>query len=209
MNSVITISRQFGSGGHEIGLRLSKKLNIPFYDGEILTLTAENSRFAESYLNKIDEQKPNFFNFGTASHLAISNFTMMSPNDEAFVEMTKVIKTLAKQGPCIIVGRCADYILKGESINFFVHADIKDRVERKLALEEKKRKPEEMEKYVLGKDKERAKFHEYYSHEKWADATNYHLCINTSAVGIDGAVDLMVKYVEEYGKKNILPDMEN
>lgn len=210
MDKVITISRQFGSGGHEIGVRLAKKLGIPFYDGELLDIAAKNSRFAESYLKKMDEQKPSFFNLGAiSSFTAINNFTMMSPNDEVFLEISKVIKDVASQGPCVIVGRCADYILKDISLNFFIQADLDDRVQRKLVLEENAHlSKEEMEKFVINTDKGRAKFHEYYSHEKWGDSSLYDLCINTSKVGVDGAVDILISYIEKVGNKNILPDKE-
>lgn len=209
MDKVITISREFGSGGHEIGVRLAKKLGIPFYDGELLDIAAKNSRFAESYLKKMDEQKPNFFNLGSISSFSIvNNFSMVSPNDEVFLEICKVIKDVASKGPCVIVGRCADYILKETgSLNFFIHARLEDRVQRKLALEENSHlSKEEMEKFVLSTDKGRAKFHEYYSHERWGDCSLYDMCINTSDVGIDGAVDILAKFIETVGNKNIMPD---
>lgn len=209
MDKVITISRQFGSGGHEVGVRLAKKLGIPFYDGELLDIAAKNSRFAESYLKKMDEQKPSFFNLGAISTFStMNNYSMISPNDEVFLEISKVIKDVASKGSCVIVGRCADYILKDAgSINFFIHADLKDRVQRKLALEENEKfSAEEMEKIVLNTDKGRAKFHEYYSHEEWGDCALYDLCINTSKVGVDGAVEIMADYIERVGSKNIMPD---
>ena len=219
MPRVITIGRQFGSGGHEVGSRLAKKMGIPFYDKEILRLTAKNSRFAESYLEKMDEQKPSFLNVGSAGLMsgaggtssaqgAITQFYNLSPNDQIFLETSKVMNSLAEKGPCVIVGRCADYILRElDPINFFICADIQDRVARKLALEEHSDMSEqEMEKLIRQTDKSRSKYYEYYSHEIWGSADNYHMCINTSVVGVDGAVEIIMKFVEEFRKKNLMPD---
>ena len=219
MPRVITIGRQFGSGGHEVGSRLAKKMGIPFYDKEILRLTAKNSRFAESYLEKMDEQKPSFLNVGSAGLMsgaggtssaqgALTQFYNLSPNDQIFLETSKVMNSLAEKGPCVIVGRCADYILRGlDPINFFICADIQDRVARKLALEEHSDMSEqEMEKLIRQTDKSRSKYYEYYSHEVWGSADNYHMCINTSVVGVDGAVEIIMKFVEEFRKKNLMPD---
>ena len=219
MPNVITIGRQFGSGGHEVGSRLAKKMGIPFYDKEILSLTAKNSRFAESYLEKMDEQKPSFLNIGSAGLMAgaggtssaqgaMTQFYNLSPNDQIFLETSKVMHSLAEKGPCVIVGRCADYILRDmDPVNFFICADIQDRVARKLALEEHSEHDEQsMEKLIRQTDKSRSKYYEYYSHEVWGAAENYHMCINTSVVGVDGAVAIILKFVEEFRKKNLMPD---
>ena len=194
-------------------------MGIPFYDKEILRLTAKNSRFAESYLEKMDEQKPSFLNVGSAGLMsgaggtssaqgAITQFYNLSPNDQIFLETSKVMNSLAEKGPCVIVGRCADYILRElDPINFFICADIQDRVARKLALDEHSGMTEqEMEKLIRQTDKSRSKYYEYYSHEIWGSADNYHMCINTSVVGVDGAVEIIMKFVEEFRKKNLMPD---
>ena len=219
MGRVITIGRQFGSGGHEVGLRLAKRLGIPFYDKELLSLTAQNSRFAESYLEKMDEQKPSFLNIGSAglisgaglsSHAenAMNQFYHLSPNDQIFLATSKVMHSLAEKGPCVIVGRCADYILRDiEPVNFFIYADMQDRIARKIALDDHQHLNEqEMEKLIRQTDKTRGKYYEYYSHEVWGAAKNYHLCIDTSVVGVDGAVEIIMKFIEEFRKKNIMPD---
>ena len=219
MPRVITIGREFGSGGHEVGLRLAKKMGIPFYDKEILSLTAKNSRFAESYLEKMDEQKPSFLNVGSAGLMsgaggtssaqsAMNQFYNLSANDQIFLETSKVMQQIAEKGPCVIVGRCADYILRDlDPVNLFICADLPDRIARKLALEENKDMDEQaMEKKIRQTDKTRSKYYEYYSHEVWGAAENYHLCINTSVVGVDGAVEIIYKFVEEFRKKNLMPD---
>ena len=219
MDRVITIGRQYGSGGHEAGKRLAEKLGIPFYDKNILTLTAENSHFSESYLNTIDEKKPNLLSLGIGGISAgsalsvisegfVDSYYHLSQNDRAFLAISKVMKEVASKGPCVVIGRCSDYVLKDfNPINFFLTAQLEDRIDRKLALEEHSGiKNSEMEKIILSVDKNRAKFYEYYSHEKWGDAANYHMCIDTSFVGVDGAVELMCLFVQEYGKNNLMPD---
>ncbi len=219
MGRVITIGRQFGSGGHEVGLRLAKRLEIPFYDKELIKLTAESSRFAEGYLAKMDEQRPSFLNVGPSGMIsgagmssttvgAVNQFYHLSPNDQIFLATSKVMHSLAAEGPCVIVGRCADYILRDlDPVNFFISASMEDRIARKMALDEHHDMDRKsMEKLIKQTDKDRSKFYEYYSHKNWGDARNYHLCIDTSVVGVDGAVEIIMKFVEEFRKKNLMPD---
>ena len=219
MGHVITIGRQFGSGGHEVGRRLALRLGIPFYDKELITLTAEQSRFAESYLSKMDEQKPSILNMGSAGiipgagvamsrEVVMNQFYNLSPNDQVFLEKSKVIQELAEKGSCVIVGRCSDYVLRDyDTVNFFIQANLEDRINRKLALEEhSEHNRASMEKLIKTTDKNRSKYYEYYTHKKWGEARNYDLCINTSAIGVDGAVEVMLKFIEEFKKKTIMPD---
>jgi CMP/dCMP kinase len=219
MGHVITIGRQFGSGGHEVGRRLALRLGIPFYDKELITLTAEQSRFAESYLSKMDEQKPSILNMGSAGiipgagvamsrEVVMNQFYNLSPNDQVFLEKSKVIQELAEKGSCVIVGRCSDYVLRDyDTVNFFIQANLEDRINRKLALEEhSEHNRASMEKLIKTTDKNRSKYYEYYTHKKWGEASNYDLCINTSAIGVDGAVEVMLKFIEEFKKKTIMPD---
>lgn len=219
MGHVVTIGRQFGSGGHEVGRRLAMRLGIPFYDKELITLTAENSRFAESYLAKMDEQKPSLLNMGSAGlvpsagiamsrEVVMNQFYNLSPNDQVFFEKSRIIQALAKKGSCVIVGRCADYVLRDyDTVNFFIQANLEDRVSRKLALEEHvEHDRASMEKLIKSTDKNRSKYYEYYTHKKWGNASNYDLCVNTSSVGVDGAVEVLLKFIEEFKKKTIMPD---
>jgi len=220
MNKIITIGRQFGSGGHEAGKRLAEKLGIPLYDKELLKLTAENSHFAESFLDKIDETRPSLLNLGmggvsVGTALAgngegfVNPFYSLSPNDQAFLEMSKMMRAVAAEGPCIVIGRCADYVLKEfDPVNFFLCADLSQRIRRKMALKENGDVTEDqMAKLIESTDRNRAKFYEYYSHARWGEASHYHMCIDTGKVGVDGAVELMCLYLEEFGGKNLMPDM--
>lgn len=213
MGRVITIGRQFGSGGHEVGLKLAQKLGVPFYDKEILTLTAQSSKFAESYIQKMDEQKPRFLNVGSAtmiagagasaySEAALNSFYHLSPNDQVFLAQSKVLHELAAKGDCVIVGRCASYVLRDlDPINIFVYADLPFRIQRKLAMPiDEARNAKDMEKHIKNIDKNRSKYFEYYSHQVWGACQNYNLCIDTTNVGIDGAVEVISLYLDKLGK---------
>jgi len=211
-NYVITIGRQFGSGGHEIGKRIAKKLGIPFYDKELINVASQRLGYKTEYVQEKDETRSFFSSSGFYISSKLGSYYQMSPEDKVFIELTKIIKELAEQGPCVIVGRCADYILRDkDSINIYLFAPIKDRVERKLALgaDEHRVSYEEMEKTVLDADKHRRKYYEYYTDSSWGYSPNYNLCIDTSKLGINGSVDLITSYLENFGKTNIMPDSIN
>ena len=205
MGRVITIGRQFGSGGHEVGLRLAKRLGYPFYDKELLTLTAENSRFAESYLAKMDEQKPSFLNLGSSGVIpggssaqgAMTQFYHLSPNDQIFLATSKVMHSLAEQGPCVIVGRCADYILKDRNdvLNVYIHAPMEARAERIVRLYgESEKKPEDR---LKEKDSKRAINYKHFTGETWGDARNYDLCLNSEKIGIEKCVEMIIELAKQ------------
>jgi len=220
---VITIGREFGSGGREIGVRIAKKLGIKFYDKELLQLTAKQSRFSEKNLKNYEEKRPSFLSsssvplFGSVMRSSMEMFPtyyQLSTNDQIFIDQSNIIKEIAKEG-CVIVGRCADYVLEDNPalVRVFIHADLSDRVTRKLSLQSKEKEADkkeldykEMEKLTKYVDKERGKYYEYYSHEKWGDSRNYDLAINASATGIQGAVELIACFVEHRTKKGLLPD---
>ena len=181
MQRVITISREFGSGGREFGIKLAQRLGIPCYDKEIITEAAKNSGLAESFVASIEESVPKLFS------ATLYSYYQLPMSDQIFIAQSDVIKELAKRGPCVIVGRCADAVLD-DSVNIFVHADLPHRIRRKLELgigvpEEK------MEKHILNIDRQRKKYHSYYSHRDWGVAKDYHLCLDTGLVSIDGCLE--------------------
>lgn len=210
-NNVITIGRQFGSGGREVGKRLAKKLGIPFYDKELINVASQRLGYKTEFVQEKDEKRSFFSNSGVyVSKLGL--YYQMSPEDKVFIELEKLIKELAEQGPCVIVGRCADYILRDAgSINLYIYAPINARIERKLAMEPDKNTItyEEMEKAIHTVDKQRRKYYEYYTDKTWGYSPNYHLCVDSSKLGIDGTVDLLASYVEAFGKSDIMPDKVN
>ena len=201
MNKIITISRQYGSGGREIGAKLAQKLGIPFYDNEIITRAAKESGFAEAAFENAEKKATNSLLYSIAMGMnAYGNqdigFTHLSLDDQVYLAQSNVIRKVAKEGPCVIVGRCADYVLKDfdNVIHIFVWADIENRIKRALSLYQlTSNKPEDE---ILKIDKRRANYYNYHASEKWGKAENYHLSIKSDYVGIDGAVDCIAQFVE-------------
>lgn len=192
-NIIITIGREFGSGGREIGCKLSEKLGIPFYDKELISKVAEKIQCGEGAIEFYEEQAPAML-FAPNSLFATYEMPM---SDKIYIAQSHVIEELAEKGSCIIIGRCADYILKDhpEVFNVFIHADIESRIERKLHIVTDIPK-EKMKSHILGIDKKRAKYYNYYTDDKWGASSTYHLSLDSSALGIDGCVDLICKAIE-------------
>ena len=196
---IITIARQFGSGGREIGEKLSGRLGIPFYDKSLIHLAAKESGIDEDLFEFADEKA--FHNFWTASAgnagffgNRISLFNDMPMNDKLFLIQSNIIRQLADNGSCVIVGRCADYILRNDehTIPVFIHSGEQDRLNRVIntyGIDEKDAKD-----VMIKTDKKRAAYYNYYSGGKWGRADNYDLSVNSGAAGIDGSVDLIVKF---------------
>ncbi len=200
-NTIITIGRQYGSGGRYVGKILSEQLNIPFYDKEVLALAAKDSGISEALFAQQEEQptKSLLFSLVTGYQMRgdINNFYMDMPlNHKIFLAQFEAIKKIAEQGPCVIVGRCADYVLSDykNAVRCFIFADMAARVKR--AVEHYGLEKEHAEAFILKKDKQRASYYDYYAQGKWGDVTNYNLAIDTGAVGVEGAVELIKRFIE-------------
>jgi len=198
---VITIARQFGSGGREIGEKLAEKLEIPFYDKSLIHLAAQESGIDEDLFHFADEKSFHGFWAASASNAGIYGnripmFNELPMNDQLFLIQSKIIRKLAESDSCVIVGRCADYILRDDphTIPVFIHSDEEDRLNRIIhiyGIAEKDARD-----VMIKTDKRRAAYYNYYSGGKWGRADNYDLSVNSGSVGIDGAVDLIIKLVE-------------
>lgn len=189
MAKVIVISRQFGSGGRTIGRETAKKLGIPCYDHEIIERVAKNCGFTEDYISDYGEYAKHKTWLGAALDGG-NRFEGMSNQDKIWVEQRKVVLELA-ESPCVIVGRCADYILKDRDdvLKVFIHADDKSRAERVVKLYgEKSDKPE---KRLKDKDKRRAAYYKNYTETEWGVASNYHIALDSGKLGIDKCVDIL------------------
>ena len=200
MRSIVTISREFGSGGREIGKRLADKLNVPFYDKELLEMASKESGIARELFVKNDESYTNSFLYSLVmGTYPVSPDGRLNPelplNHKIFLAQFETIKKLAEKGPCVIVGRCADYVLKEEPnvIDFFISGNMYDK--KKRILERYDIEKPKVEEFIRKTDKRRASYYNYYTDMKWGDARNFDLCINSSKSGIDGAVDLMLAYI--------------
>lgn len=198
MKSIITIGRQFGCGGRQICKRLSEELDIPFYDRELIEYAAAKSGVNPEVLEQYDEKATNSLLYSLSiSAYSYAGTAVNAPqlplNDQLFISQSEVIKQLADKGPCIILGRCSDYVLKGREdvLNVFVHCDLETRisnVEKRLGLPRSKAAD-----LIKKTEKRRASYYNYYTHQKWGDLGNFDLAIN-SALGIDKVVDTIIGF---------------
>jgi cytidylate kinase len=182
---VITIAREYGSGGRLIGERLAKNLDIPFYDKELILMAAKKSGLSEEYIRRTEQIKSASFLY---SLYMTSQVLPMS--DQIFLVQSKIIRELAEKGPCVIVGRCADYVLRNmdHCLNVFIHAPIDERIRR--AVDEYQDESANMEDYIRKQDKKRSSYYNYFSQNKWGNVHNYHLAIN-STLGIEQSAKLI------------------
>lgn len=197
MNKIITISRQYGSGGREIGEKLAKKLDIPFYDNKIISMSAEKSGFSEKFFEDPEKNARNSFMYSIVRGMQYQyrTATPWSLEETVFDTQSEVIRSVAEQGPAVIIGRCADYILseRPDVVRIFVHADMDFRRERIIRIDGVA--PEKAEETIRLKDKRRANYYNYHSDTKWGEAQNYDFCIKSSFCGIDKAVELISEFI--------------
>ena len=186
-NRIITISREFGSGGRTIGKKVAEQLGIPCYDAEIIQEMVKETGFTPEYVKEAGEYTPGGF-----LSSAFSNRLFGPTNEDILWEhQYKIITELAEKSPCVIVGRCADYILqdKADCLKVFIHADMDFRALRIVEVYgEREQSPEER---LRDKDKRRAAYHRFYTDMKWGYAQNYHLTLNSGVLGIDQCVKII------------------
>ena len=199
--TIITIGRQFGSGGHAVGEKLSKQLGIPFYDKELIAMAAKESGYSEKLFEDVDEKPTNSFLYSLAmgSYImgnSLSGAIDMPLNDKLFVIQSNIMQKIAAEGSCIIVGRCADYVLKEEHdcVKVFIHADMEIRVKAiAKAFQVTDAKAEDM---IIKTEKTRASYYNYFANTHWGKVDNYHLTIDTGLIGVDNTVALIKSFVE-------------
>lgn len=199
---VITISRQYGSGGSLIGQRLAKELGIPFYDNDLITLAAQKSGYHEEIFKNVDEQAGSSLLYTLAMYGNVtSGITSLPLNDQLFLIQSNIIRELAQQGPCVIVGRCGNYVLEKHPncINIFIHADLKSRITR--ATTEYGLDQHKAEITLIKTDKRRATYYNYYTGQKWGRAENYHLCLDSGAIGLEGAQAVIKAFLDTWQRK--------
>ena len=199
--TIYTLGRQFGSGGRQVGKALAERLGIPYYDKELLAMAAKDSGFSEELFHSADEKPASSLLYS----LVMGNYPMSSGtlgfnemplNDQLFLIQSNTIRKVAKKGSCIIIGRCADYILKGnpDLISIFIHAPLEARVKR--AVECYEVPTDRAEEVCLKNDKSRANFYNYYSDQKWGMCRTYSLSLDSSLLGIEGCVDEIIRFTE-------------
>ena len=208
---IVTVDREFGIGGHEVAKRLAERLGIPFYDEEIIARAAASTGYQEEYIRDNDEKAP---------ELSFSNMFsgfdtfQTSPFAKIQEEEFNIIRELASEGSCVIVGRAADYILAEERhVSIFLFAPFEERVRRKLQIHNSA-EPENLvdvptvEKAVKQIDKQRRRYYEFYTDNKWGGRDEYDLLINTSRAGVEGAVDIIEAYIKGGKDKDLMSDLQ-
>lgn len=209
MKKIITIGRQFGSAGHDIGELVAQKLGYEFYDKKLVELAAQKSNISDATVEKIDEKATSSLLYSLAS----GSYSMrgiggplyyeMPLNDKLFLAQSDIIKNVAAKENSVIVGRCADYVLKDNNddiilLNVFIYADRDFRIKRvseALGIDEKTAKDK-----VVKTDKQRRTYYNYYSNFDWGKMSNYDLCINSAKFGIEASADMIVNYIRSLNK---------
>jgi cytidylate kinase len=198
---VITIGRQLGSGGREIGQKLAAQLGISFYDKELIRIASQQSGLKEEFFERVDEKKhfsifPGLFGIRTSFTDDLFSDYYLS-NETLFTIQSDIIRKLAEEGSCIFVGRCADYVMKEQPncLNIFISADIEDRIRR---ISERHKVPDSKAREIIEKtDKSRSGYYNYFSGKAWGAAFSYHLCINSSLLGIDETLTIIRGFAEK------------
>lgn len=201
-NQIYTIGREFGSGGQYVGEELAKRLGIKLYDKELLQQAAKDSGFCEEIFENHDEKPTNSFLYSlvmdtySVNGYSTASFLDMPLNHKVFLAQFETIKKIAERESCVIVGRCADYALADhpDCINTFIKADMSSRIKmisKRANITENKAKD-----MIQKQDKQRASYYNYYTSKKWGDSKSYDLCLDSSKLGIDGCVDMILKFRE-------------
>lgn len=199
MYPIITISREFGSGGHSIGEKVAKALDLPFYDGEIVNRVASECGYAKEHIEQQGEYSNSPAIWMDMPYSAGAYY--QSTQDEIFIAQKKVILECAAKGPCVIVGRCADYILTKAGIpciNIFIHSDMEHRAARVIERYGDKAEGISIEKRLMKKDKQRKTYYKYYTDRHWGDYRNYDLSIDSGKVGEDKSVELICNLAKSF-----------
>ena len=199
---VISIGRQLGSGGKEIAEKLSERLHIPVYDKKLLEVAAKESGLDATVFENADEKESNSLFGGFFSiHGSLSGFVSggsCMESDQLFLIQSEAIRKIAEREACIIIGRCAEYVLRENPnmVSIFITADTDERVKR-IAKKEMLNEEKAKEKIEKG-DKKRRSYHDYYATTHWGEAQSYDLCINSSLMGIDGTVDFLYSFIKAH-----------
>lgn len=201
MNRIITIGREFGSGGREFGRRLAEELHIEYYDKEIITEISKHTDLSEEYVKAVLEKRPhNLYPITIGQSMAIFNDYNTKQIQSVFAAQCEILKYLADKSDCVIVGRCADYILKDyKPYRIFIHASMESKINRCLSRknEQEDLPVKKLKKYIKNVDKDRAKYYEFYTYQKWGAKENYDLCINTTDTVIKDIVPVIAKIFQK------------
>lgn len=205
MNTIITIGRQYGSGGREIGKKVAEKLGIPYFDKELLARVAKESGFCEEMIKNHDERPTNSFLYNvvmdTYSFGYNTAFVDMPMSQKVFLAQFDTVKKIANEGSCVIVGRCADYALSDypNCLNLFIYGKEEAKAQRISGRQNVTFS--QAKDMCIKRDKQRQSYYNYYSNKKWGRADSYDLCIDSGKLGIDGTVDFIIDFVKRLEEK--------
>ena len=203
MAIVITIGRQYGSGGLDVGKKIAEAFDNPFYDKDLVEMAADKSNISKDTVKHIDERATNSFLYSLVSgHYSVGSNVAhyeMPINDKLFIHQSEVIKEVAEKGPCVIVGRCADYVLRDvpgvEVCSVFVCGGLDYRTKRVMEAYPELNQARARDK-VVKTDKQRRTYYDYYTDHDWGVISNYGICLNTEKIGIDAAADMVISYLK-------------
>lgn len=209
MKTIITIGRQYGSGGREIGQKIADHYGIKFYDRELLARVAKESGFCKEIIQREDERPTSSFLYNLVmdtysfGHGAAAAFTDMPLSQKVFLAQFETIKSLAEEGPCVFIGRCADEALidRKDVLNLFIHASEEFRISRVRSYpeySEQEQNGKRITDFMAKIDRQRQSYYNYYSSGKWGKADNYDMTIDSSLLGIDGTVHLITQLIDDF-----------
>lgn len=195
---IVTITRQYGSGGREIGEKLAKKLDIEFFDNKLLDIAAGESGIHKNHFEVNDERRSNSFLYLLSTTYGQGGVPF---DDALFFAQLAAIQKIASEQSCVIIGRCADYALRDFTgvANIFISAPFEDRVKR--AIDVYGIDPKHAADYVKRIDKQRTSYYNYYTDKRWGQPQNYQLCVDSSALGTEGSVEIIHKFLDMYYSK--------
>lgn len=207
MNTIITIGRQYGSAGHQIGKTLADELGIAYYDKELLERAAKESGMCAELFENHDEKPTNSFLYSLVMDtysfgFGANSLSDMPLNQKVFLAQFDAIKKIAEEGPCVMIGRCADYALaeNPHCLSVFIHADLQVRI-RRIATKYNMTDAKAKEK-ILKTDKRRSSYYNYYTSKKWGDIDSYQLSLDSGLLGVEGTVEIIKRAIEWKEKTN-------
>lgn len=199
MKRIITIGREFGSGGREVGRRLAEKLNVAYYDREIVDELMKRTQLAESYALQVEESRPlPLLPITTARTFGIPINYPLENRLSIYKQESEIIREMAEKSDCIIVGRCADYILQDlKPFRLFIYADMCSKIVRcrEKGADAAEMTDKELQQKIMSVDKKRAHYYQFYTEQKWGDKANYDLCINTTNTEIKKIISAIEKFI--------------
>ncbi len=200
-NLIITIGRQYGSGGREIGKKLALRLGIPFYDRELISRAAKKSGFSEDLFDQLDKRATNSLLY-SLTMFGSTGLNGMSLTDQLFLAQANIIREVADNGPAVLVGRCADHVLReyDNRFDFFITGSLDDRLQRIQTHDDYELSGKSPRAALEKMDKQRATYYNYYTGKVWGKSDHYDLCINAGRLGIEGSLDVILSYVNALKK---------